>query len=73
MSFHLVKPAKVRQLLLGLDDGDSMVIEGVRWTSYGEHGFHVTNLGLAQNEPDSVDRNELKRVFNGNELLKVEL
>jgi hypothetical protein len=36
--------AAVKDLLLGLGDGDSVVIDGSEWTSFEQHGFEVEDL-----------------------------
>jgi len=36
--------AGVKNLLLALADGDSMVIDGVEWTSFEASGFEVEDL-----------------------------
>lgn len=54
--------AAVKELLLALGDGDSVVLDGQEWTSYEADGYEVANLGAGS--VVRVGREEVMSVFD---------
>lgn len=53
--------AAVKELLLALGDGDSVVLGGQEWTSYEADGYEVASLGAG--DVVLVSREEVMSIF----------